>query len=517
MVAILLSLALAGSLEVSLQLPDSVEMGERFYADVLCSGSGSELVSVEPRSSAGLAFLGSTRSSSYTSSYIGSRRTFQSSSTVRFLFEALREGEQTVGPLEVVLGDTVYTLPVDTVVITAGDTVSSMSRPSVSSSQEAIWITTVPQEGPYYPGRTFSVKYYLYTKVPLENIQQQWTCPQNGVASLVDGADILQWRSAPGGASRAWILELEVAPALPGPMQLPRVEILARRFSTSPFQRGRNYHVRSEPVVVEVYSFPESSMPENFTGIADSISLGLSVPNDCRGQRGEVHARLTASGPGAHSISGMPYVSVNGPGEISATTRTRSDGTVTWDLVMRSTDTGVIKLGPDSVSWFDVEEGSYRQAVAEACSVSVELTRRSSPAGGHAWTDRGEGGATELLAAAVLIAILVAAALAAVVGKVHRRRLPRRALEKACDEEELLSALENRLSLMLRGRSGFMGVEELQDAMDERKVDPLLSRRVVRLCKTLQGILADGSARDRSLEDLRAKALGLLDELEERL
>lgn len=512
-----MAMALVASLEVSLQLPDSVEVGERFYADVLCSGSGSELASVDVRASDGLAYLGRTRSSSYTSSYIGSRRTFQSSSTLRFLFEAVSGGPQTVGPLEVVLGDSVYVLAADTVLVTGRDSISAQSETPSSSSGEAIWISTSPQEGSYYPGKAFSVNYYLHTRVPLENIQQQWNCPSNGAASLVEGAEILQWRSVPGGGSRAWILKLEVVPALPGPMRLPRVEVMARRFTASLFARGGRYHVISEPVVVEVRSFPSESRPPNFTGIADSLSLNLSVPADCLGQRDELHARLTASGPGAARMEDTPEVTVTGPGEITGCTRMENADTVRWDYVVRPLGTGFVRLGPDSVSWFDVREGCYRQAVAEACTLRVDSLRFSPLAAGPLQPTGSKGRPVEVLAAAVLGAALVFALAAGAIAWLRRRTIPRRALEKAADEEELLSAVENQLSLLLLGRPGFMALEDLQDVMDEKRVDPLLSRRVARFCKTLQRMLADGSLRERSLDDLKVEARGLLDELEERL
>jgi hypothetical protein len=510
-------MALVASLEVSLQLPDSVEVGERFYADVLCSGSGSELASVDVRASDGLAYLGRTRSSSYTSSYIGSRRTFQSSSTVRFLFEAVSGGLQTVGPLEVVLGDSVYVLSADTVLVTGPDSISIRDETSTSSSEEAIWISTSPQEGPYYPGKAFSVKYYLHTRVPLENIQQQWNCPTNGAASLVEGAEILQWRSVPGGISRAWILQLDVVPALPGPMRLPRVEVMARRFTASLFARGGRYHVISEPVVVEVSSFPSESRPANFTGIADSLSLNLSVPVDCLGQRNELHARLTASGPGASRMEDAPKVTVSGPSEITGWTRVESADTVRWDYVLRPLGTGFVRLGPDSVSWFDVREGCYRQAVAGPCTLTVDSVGFSPRAAGRLEPTGPKGRPVEILATALLGAVLFFALAAGGIGWLRRRTIPHRALEKAADEEELLSAVENQLSFLLLGRPGFMAVEDLQDVMDEKRVDPLLSRRIARFCKTIQRMLADGSLRERSLDDLKAEAHGLLNELREWL
>lgn len=80
--------------------------------------------------------------------------------------------------------------------------------------------------------------------------------------------------------------------------------------------------------------------------------------------------------------------------------------------------------------------------------------------------------------------------------------------------EQLLERFEAEISRILTGRREYLGCDELADRLDERRVDTLLSRRIQRFWKDMEGYISDREPGSEAFETLRDTAVQLLSELD---
>jgi hypothetical protein len=169
------------------------------------------------------------------------------------------------------------------------------------------------------------------------------------------------------------------------------------------------------------------------------------------------------------------------------------------------TDSGTVIVGPDSIGWFDTDSESYRQAVIPACTLSVYPITGSS-ADLSVLDDHKKNttvfwliAAGLLLLGAILLILRFRSRIAAPVD-----------IMAAGDVEELLTALGDRLSLILTGSRGYIGSEELDELLDKSPVDVIVARRLLRHWKDLELLLSSRKANPEQLETLKRKSSELL-------
>ena len=221
-----------------------------------------------------------------------------------------------------------------------------------------------------------------------------------------------------------------------------------------------------------------------------------------------------AEGSGASLIHQLPSITVNGPAELIVGSPVQlSDSSRAWNVHLIPSDSGQVVTGPDSVAWFDTEAEEYRQAVIPACTLRVypsvrhqadipELKRASSDST-IIW----------------LIVVLVLLATVVILILLYRKRsaVEKLSIPEAGDAEELLTAVENALSTTLTGSRRWMGSEELDIALDEKGIDSILSRRILRHWKDLELLLSGRRVTEEKLEELKRTSLEVLQELRREL
>jgi hypothetical protein len=282
--------------------------------------------------------------------------------------------------------------------------------------------------------------------------------------------------------------------------------------SRNPFQKGLEYYPVSAPVTVPVYPYPGEA-PGNWNGcLIDSVAVEISPLDTYSGQGGEQYVRLTVSGPGAQFMEDPPELPISGPARILRGTSGEADNKRWWDLVIDPWDEGTVILGPDSIAWFDRDSAVFRQIRVPACTLSMEylpwdpVSMEFDPPGD-------DGGSFWLLLAAGAATVITVLVLV----RIRRRRPGAVSLASASDSEELLTAFEAALSLILRGRRGYLESEVLSELLDDRGVDSMLARRVVRFWKDTERLLTGMEPPADVFAKIRGTALQLVDELEEAL
>ncbi len=506
--------------QASVSCPEHVAVGEIFNVELMLSGTDVRSASCVPSFSSGLQYFGSSTAQSFSSITTPQGTAISSEVVITLSFIAVSPGEFEIGPFSVTsAGMGLLELP-SLNVTASGAVLQSRFDPAVGGGRplgraregDLIWIEAVmadPEEH-IYPGSKFYVDYYACTESrSVQRIQTSIAGSEFAASRLVDSPPQLEWRKYSGNIMRSLILRLEVTPAFACTLSLPVVSGIA---SIRSGLHEADYNMTPSDGWIPIYPFPDFGMPDNFAGVADSISFTLTENTRGYSQTGERSLLLRAFGPGALSLVNPPAITLSGPGIIEQGIRMESGETVEWQLLIAPSDSGIVVLGPDSVAWFDREMLAYRQSFIPEYRLHLR-----QPSAVQCDPVLPETGST----ASVVVPILSAFGLLCVVifmlMKKKSQRTLIRSIEEAADAEELLTILEKELSRMLVGSSSYMGSEELAEAMDDRAVDRILSRRILRLWKNIEMSLSGRGASVDQLELIRRNTMELLETLSTEL
>ncbi len=519
MFLLLLALSLSQP-EVAVELPDTVRSGEVFQVRLTVTGSDLSDIGFVPAYSSGLEHLGTGSMNSFSSVTTPSGTRVTSSTVFTVRLSARSPGTHTAGPFRITSsGTTIYTTEeFSLTAVGSGPSPGSASGGSTvggaggRTGEEVAWMEVdIDTTGRVYPGETFSVDYYIFKRVPSAEVVDLYLEPSDFASSeLVDDIDRLQWVRDKNGYYRTWLATVEVTPVFACTLSLP---VLRGRIGLpgGMLRPSREHLISTRGARIPVYPFPESGRPDNFTGIAGGISFSISRLSGCYSPAGETGVRISASGPGAAQLSSLPELTVDGPAEVLPGRSFDAGGdTRIWNVLVQPSDSGTVIIGPDSVAWFDTESESYRQAVIPACTLSVyPIARRPADL---SFLNAGNGGSASFWLVLVLI-ILLSASLFLLLR--HRRRSAATAdVMAAGDIEELLTALGNRLSVLLTGSHSYMGSEELDEALDGTSLDVILARRVLRHWKDLELMLSGRRVTPEQLNQLKDRSMELIMEIE---
>ena len=431
------------------------------------------------------------------------------------MVSAVETGMQVVGPLQVQAGGLgQYEVPAESVWVSGEEAWSEALESGSQRLGDKVWIEAVPEtDGRLSPGVPFSVSYYCYARIYVDDIEYWWSAPEFGTATCIDAPYYLDWDLVEYGIQRCLLCTLEVTPACAGSLQVPVMEAYVVERSRNPFQKGLEYYPVSRPLAVAVYPFPEDERPANWNGcLTDSVAIELIPLYTYSGQGGERYVRMTVSGPGAAAVDQPPDLTVTGPARILRGSGGEADNKRWWDLVVDPSDAGEVVLGPDSIAWFDRESGGFRQAVVSPCTLDVYCLP-GDPV--ELEFDPGSDGESLFwLWLAAGSALIVTAVLLI---RSRKRRSGVVKLTATTDSEELMTAFEAELSGLLRGRRGYLESEQLSELMGEREVSSMLSRRVVRFWKDMERLLSGREPSSEEFGRLRDTAVQLVDELEGEL
>jgi hypothetical protein len=261
---------------------------------------------------------------------------------------------------------------------------------------------------------------------------------------------------------------------------------------------GSGVTVRTDSTYVPVHPITSEGRPVNFAGAVGELELLLEVVRPLDGGEGEV--RLTATGEGARSMSGLPNVTVVGPADLKPSGSLDGGKSRSWSYLLSPLDSGRVVLGPDSIGWLDPETGTFRQA---SFGPDTLQATRPPPPGTSVAPPRRRGDVVSpvtLAGGAVFLAVLVSMVL---LTRSRRRDRDIRVAE-AEDPDQLLSALESELSRLLTGEEGYMDGRELARLLALRGVDRITIRAVVASWRRAEALVA-GTGR-HMLDEVREEA-----------
>lgn len=491
--------------------PDTVGAGETFSLVISTEDPSCSVLSSTPPASSGLTFVNS-RSMRSTSSING--RVSQTL-TLELVYIASGEGLQTIGPLQVRTGAGALThLPAESVFVAASSPQPAAASPRGTrvsvAGRGAAWIEVGVPEGPLYPGVPFAVRYDLLSRVMVKDVETWFSPPGNGTASVLEAPETLVWRVQPV-ARRAHLMTLEVTAASPGRTSLPVIQANVWQAGSMFFGDGPVHYVVSDTAWADVDPFPAGGMPEDFGGLADSVSFQVEPVSGADGR--DALVLLTAEGPGARMLHTPPRLTAGAGADVTVLSGGAFGDGARWEMLVSAGDSGTVVIGPDSVAWFDRRSLEYRHAHIDPCTLHLDVSRPLfDPEARDLLSSRRRNGRSFpyfVLGALVLAAVLI--------GIITRRSGSAAAtVASAGDAEELLTAFECGLGERFCGRTGHFSPEIVEDMMEEEGVPQLVQRRVLRLWKDLENAVSAGGAGGSRLAELRRNCAEALDELGRR-
>ena len=528
------------------EVPDTVYTGQSFAVTI---SSADERVTSMTSRVPSLEFA-VYQSSSTSSSF----RTVQTPSgavtartqrlTIHYLVDDDASGTGLVGPFSVYAGSDLgyVTIPPVVVRIAAGPSSASTGSPSgrrvdpfsgplgtrqllpeLQLPGDLAWIE---MEGGFedemlFPGVPFYVTYYLYSRDQFRHVSVGWEPGENLVTRQEEFRETMNWEYVAPGVWREQIVTLELTPVAAGSLSLPAVILLAER-AFGGFAGSSEVTIESTPVRLPVYPFPETDRPGNFDGVVDSLCIRLLPGESFDGQGGEMSLRLEVGGPGAIHLDSIPRLTVSGPAELHVVGQ-GSDGEKArwWDLVVDPSDSGTVILGPDSLAWFDRSELLYRQSRLHPCTLRISRPPREIQPVLPEYDD--DDGSQQLVLPILIVGLglLLAVGIALLVrrgGAGRRRGRAALAEVRQCDDlEDLFTVYEACTVQLLSGEVGQTGADGLQDLLEERGVDRLLCRSLVRHWRDLEHALMGRALRGGELNRMKNRACELIEMLQQQL
>ncbi|MBN2586681.1 MAG: BatD family protein, partial [Candidatus Fermentibacteraceae bacterium] len=329
---------------------------------------------------------------------------------------------------------------------------------------------------------------------------------------LSDDIEQLQWVREKDGVYRTWLATIDVTPAFACTLSLP---VLRGRIGLpgGMIRSSREYVISSYGATIPVFPFPERSMPDNFTGITGELSFSSERITRGYSAGGERCIRVTARGPGSTRLEQLPRLTVSGPAQVRpGRCATAQNGERSWFVLVEPSDSGSVVVGPDSLAWFDTESETYRQAVIPPCTLSVYPISLTDADLSFLEDDGGNSALFWIMT----VSIMLLASIFLILRYRSRVCVPADVMD-AVDVEELLTALGDRLSVLLTGSRCYMGSEELDEILDRSSVDVILSRRLLRHWKDLELLLSGRTVSQDQLSRLKNKSRELLGEVSAEL
>ena len=516
MLCILLSLILTGT-DISCNVPDSVQAGEIFTYNVTVSGDDLSSAECTPVFSDGLQSLCSSSMHSFSSVTNRSGTSISSQITISMSFIARSPGTHTIGPISLSSsGRKLQDIPLVTITAVGDSLLPASMDPQLENQPDEIaWIEIeIDTTGRVYPGQTFSVDYFICKSRRNAEVVDLYLEPSDYATSCLSGdAAQLQWLKHGNGIYRTRIATLEITPAFACTLSLP---VLSGRIGIpgGMLRPSIDHYISSEGERIPVFPFPETDRPDNFSGITDEILFNLDIVTRGYSAAGERCVQLSISGPGYDQLEDSPDLSVRGPAELRCGSRFQlMDNTNAWYILIEPSDSGKIVMGPDSIAWFDTVLEEYKQAVIPACSLSVYpiVTGPADISILNNGNDRSS--LIWIITVILLLSVIIITTLR------YGNRIVGSApdISESKDVEELLTAMGYHLSEMFTGSRAYMGAQELDEAMDERTIDIILSRRLLRHWKDLELMLSGRTVSEEQLEKLKKKSIEQLHELKAEL
>ncbi|HOP26807.1 MAG TPA: hypothetical protein PKX02_06345 [Candidatus Sabulitectum sp.] len=518
MVTLLLWMLISSGMPFTLEAPEEVSPGETFTVAITTTEPGCTGITTNSFDvSQGLSYRGSSVSTSISSIVTQSGRQLSQVLVYGMNFTAVSSGVQSIGPITVNLNG-LGTYEIDEIEVLVTGSVTAPPQPSTSPGNGSpVWLEGHLRDpgGRIYPGTRLLLDYYVYARVGVENVSYWWTAPELGVIRHVETIPDSNWEGLGkrDNSSRSRLAVVEMTPAAPGSLQAPVFSADITGTGFDPWGKSYFWSVQTDPLILPVYPFP-GNPPVQWDGtLLDSVSVRVEQLPSPPGQGGELALRVTCMGPGRVYMEDPPELTLTGNSSLIPCGQGEADNKKWWDFILEPDETGCHITGPDTLVWLDRTNGTYRMETIEPCTLEVSCIP---------WSEsqvvlQRPGERTP-----VLVWILAAGGsvllLTVILGAAARRRDRKLASVTAAEDlDELLTGLENELSLLLAGRREYLGFEELDDFLNECDTDSLLARRILRFWKDLENSIGERELSPQNFDKLKKTAGELLAELKRDL
>lgn len=518
MVVSLLLILLATGEPFTWEVPDTVENGETFSLTITCSEPGcTGITTGNVNLSSGLVFRGSSSSTSISTVSTPSGRQLSQVLVYQMRFTATDGGTQYISPLNVALGG-IGTYTIDEIAVSvSGAPAATGTSGDVITNTDLVWLEAELHDpgGRIYPGTRLFLDYYVYARITVENVTYWWGAPELGVIRNIETIPDSNWEipSKRHDVSRSKLAIVEMTPAAPGSLYAPLFQADVSGTDYDRWGKVFEWTVENDPIILPVYPFPENPPSQWDSTLLDSVSVFVEQLPSPPGQGGELSFRVTCLGPGNVYMEEPPDLSICGNSCILPSGSGSAMNKKWWDFILEPEETGCHILGPDTLVWLDRVQCEYRNTVVEPCTLDVSVIPRADRE--IELQDVEEGISSKAWLTAVGAAVLLLAIMFAVSAKRKDRRLS--SVSGAEDLDELLSGLESELSRLLSGRREYLGYEELDELMDQKDINTLLARRVLRFWKDLELAISDRELSAGGFLKVKKTAEELVSELVEEV
>lgn len=335
----------------------------------------------------------------------------RTSNTKSFIWILLpeKEGQFTIDPVEVRLGNKTYKTQPLSVHVIAGSASPPQARPKAFDpfgdedirpqsrySGDDIFVTAELDRSSSCPGQQVTLSYHLYTRVGVTGIQLQENPPLTGF-----WVEDLQVPSNPVGKRKVvngkeyleYVIKKQALfPNAPGVARVPSSTFAISTRSGgdlfSIFGQTETLYRKTKEISLEVKPLPSQGRPADFGNAVGSFNLTSNLDKSEVSTGEAITLRVKLSGRG--NLKTVPDIPLPPLPDFTVYSSKRADnirpfegdligGEKTWEYVIVAKAPGDQVIPALSISYFDPEQGKYQ--TASAAPLTLKVLRGAEPTG----------------------------------------------------------------------------------------------------------------------------------------
>jgi hypothetical protein len=332
----------------------------------------------------------------------------RSSSSKSFTYSLIpeKEGELTIDPIEVTVGNQTYRTKSIRVRVVPGSTRPAQARrrpldpfgdmglgPQRSARVgDEVFVAAELDRSTAYPGQQVTLSYHLYTQVSVTGIQVQESPPLTGF-----WVEDLQVESSPTGVRRVVngreYLDYVVRRQAIFPNAAGRAKIAPTTFAVSVKTAGDFFGVFAQPetiyrktkeVTLDVRPLPEAGRPQGFSNAVGSFTLSSSLDKSAAATGDAVSLRVTLAGRGNLKTIGdiqlpplpdFTIYSSKRADNVRPAEGNQIGGDKTWEYVIVPRAPGEQTIPALTFAYFDPERERYETVSTASLRLGVSPGR----------------------------------------------------------------------------------------------------------------------------------------------
>jgi len=336
----------------------------------------------------------------------------KTSSTKSFIYVLLpeKEGQFTIDPIEVQVGQKIYkTQPID-VRVTASSTRAAPAPPRTFSpfddedfagqqarlSGDEVFIEAELDRSSAYPGQQVTLEYHLYTQVGISGLQLQESASLTGfwVEDLTVESNPVGTRKIINGREyQDYVIKRQALfPTTVGKLRIPpstfAVSVRLGGSVFDFFNRNQTLYRKTKDVFLNVSALPSDNRPATYTNAVGTFSLNDSVDKTEAATGEAIELRVKLEGKG--NLKMIPDIPLPSMSDFTIYSSKRSDnvkpvegskigGDKTWEYVIVPIAPGDQIIPALSFSYFDPQTEAY-QTITTA-PLALKITRATDAGG----------------------------------------------------------------------------------------------------------------------------------------